>query len=146
MRHGGEIWARDGRWIRGVAALEPTFVRNDRAAVALTWLAASPDDIEVHIEGRCHPSLAVDLGEAPWLGPSATLVFADGTTRSTREPGDNVWAPFVNGIGGAVVLSAPSAADLEGVELHWDLVGLHDTVALPPATLRDAATRAVARA
>lgn len=141
------MWS-DDRWIRGVAALEPTYVRNDEASLALTWLAASPDDVELCLEGRCRSSRDVDLLHDD--GPEAVLVLADGSRISLQgrgvsgggfSEGGPTWGRNRRR---AVHRSLP-VADVEAIELAWPLFRLRASVPLPASILRDAAARAVAR-
>jgi hypothetical protein len=137
------MWSSDDRWIRGVAALEPTYVASEEAAVALTWLAVSPDDVEVCVEGRCRRSAAFD--EDAHFDPSASLVFADGTrlgVESFRGGGGGVSAGHIER---TRVFAPVPGVDLAAVELVWQAFDLQATLPLPPATLRDAMARAVPR-
>lgn len=135
----------DARWIRGVAALEPTYVRNDEAAVALTWLAASPDDVELVVEGRYRSSIDT-LRDS---GPEASLVLADGRRLdaagegSSGDTGDRGW--YRGWFRGSSVRRGLPQADVVAVELAWPLFRLQATRPLPPSILRDAARRAVRR-
>jgi hypothetical protein len=130
------------RWIRGVAALEPTFVRNDEAAVALTWLAASPEDLELHVVGRYRSTTRVGLRDT---GPEAVVVFADGSELLGHSRGASAGSETSGWCRDAAVLHPLPEADVVAVELAWPVFRLRASLPLPPSILRDAAARAVRR-